>query len=255
MATNAARPCPDALPSSAQLLGLDDAHVETLGAAGSIGEVRLHPRACEAFLALRDAAGAEGFDLRVASGFRSFARQASIWNAKARGERPVLDAGERPLDIGSLDEAGRVDAILLWSALPGCSRHHWGTDMDVVDSAALAAGAPLRLEARDWIAPGPFARLDAWLAARMASGAAFGLYRPYTGGSCGVAAEAWHLSYAPLAARCEAALDPTALRATLRAQRIELLDAVDARLDAILGRYVRLGPMQYPASAGAEETA
>ena len=33
--------------------------------------------------------------------------------------------------------ASECDAILLWSALPGASRHHWGTDFDVFDRAAV----------------------------------------------------------------------------------------------------------------------
>ena len=33
-----------------------------------------------------------------------------------------------------------IETILLWSALPGGSRHHWGTDVDVFDAAAVAPG-------------------------------------------------------------------------------------------------------------------
>jgi len=52
-------------------------------------------------------------------------RQAEIWNAKAAGLRPVLDANEQPIDTGTLSERELVFAILRWSALPGASRHHW----------------------------------------------------------------------------------------------------------------------------------
>ena len=44
--------------------------------------------------------------------------------------------------------AARIDAILCWSALPGGSRHHWGTDCDVIDAAALPAGLPRAAGAR-----------------------------------------------------------------------------------------------------------
>ncbi len=42
--------------------------------------------------------------------------------------------------LASSAEAERVAAILVWSALPGASRHHWGTDCDVIDAAALPPG-------------------------------------------------------------------------------------------------------------------
>ena len=36
--------------------------------------------------------------------------------------------------------AARVETILLWSALPGASRHHWGSDIDVADGHVMARG-------------------------------------------------------------------------------------------------------------------
>jgi LAS superfamily LD-carboxypeptidase LdcB len=242
-----------AAPTQAQLLGLDAGHVVPLETGAGSAGVRLHPAARSAFLALREAARTDGFDLRVVSGHRSFERQALIWNGKARGERAVLDAVEAPVDVLALAEARRVDAILLWSALPGCSRHHWGTDMDLVDFAALAPGEPPRLEARDWIGQGVFAPLERWLADRIGRGDAMGLFRPYTGHGCAVAPEPWHLSYAPLAERCEALLDRDALCAALQGGGIELLGAIEARLDDILARYVRLPPMLYPARMDGRE--
>lgn len=62
-----------------------------------------------------------GFDLAVASGFRSVERQCQIWNAKALGLRPVLDDTGVPLEVGRLDPEALMFAILRWSALPGTS--------------------------------------------------------------------------------------------------------------------------------------
>jgi len=33
----------------------------------------------------------------------------------------------------------KIASILRWSALPGTSRHHWGTDLDIIDAKALTA--------------------------------------------------------------------------------------------------------------------
>lgn len=92
-------------------------------------------------LDLAAAARAEaGIELSVVSAFRDFGRQCDIWNAKWRGERALLDRSGRPLAAQGLDTDARIDAILAWSALPGASRHHWGTDLDVIDRAALPSG-------------------------------------------------------------------------------------------------------------------
>ncbi|SPY94009.1 D-alanyl-D-alanine carboxypeptidase [Proteus mirabilis] len=69
-----------------------------------------------------------------ASFIRSFERQLAIWNGKFEGTRPVLDAESQPIDIQTLSEGQRCEAILKWSALPGASRHHWGTEIDFLRS-------------------------------------------------------------------------------------------------------------------------
>src|SRR5688572_23302102 len=94
----------------------------------------LHREAAAPFLAMRAAAAADGIDLVAFSSFRDFDRQLGIWNGKFRGERPMQDRQGRPLDVARLTAAERLAAILWWSALPGTSRHHWGTDFDVLDA-------------------------------------------------------------------------------------------------------------------------
>src|ERR1700749_1115613 len=78
----------------------------------------LHPRAAEALLAMRDAARAAGIDLHVASAFRDFNHQLSIWSAKFNGRRPLLDPSGVPIVHAELHEDALIDAILIWSALP-----------------------------------------------------------------------------------------------------------------------------------------
>lgn len=100
---------------SLQLTGRTATHVRAVPELGAT----LHNEAVAATLALREAAFAEGIQLEVVSSFRDFARQEAIWNAKFAGHRPLLDRQECEIDAQALDERGRVDAILLWSALPG----------------------------------------------------------------------------------------------------------------------------------------
>lgn len=239
-----------AILSGEQLLGLDDAHVTALDAAWCLGDCRLHPAAIEALVRLRADARKAGFDLRVASGFRSFERQAAIWNAKAAGLRPVLDAGERPIDVRDLDDAALVFAILRWSALPGASRHHWGTDMDVIDAGRLEPGQPVELRVADAAEGGVFAPLHRWLDERIASGRAHGFFRPYTGAGCAVAPEPWHLSFAPLAWECQRGFDPAALAAAHRRAGLALHAAIDAAREQILQRYFEVPARLYAAALG-----
>lgn len=205
------------------------------------GECLLHRAVIEPLRALRARAAREGICLCVASGFRSFDRQLRIWNAKARGERPVLDDRGIPWDWAALADRERIHAILRWSALPGASRHHWGTDLDVWDPVAAGAGYRLRLEADEYGPGGPFRRLAAWL--EELSSTATGFVRPYPGWGGGVAAEPWHLSFLPLAGDYQRRLTPELLRAVLAGADLELKAAVLAELEEIHARYVRVPPL------------
>jgi len=198
----------------------------------------VHRDVVEPFRALRQAAQAAGFDLRILSGFRSFTDQLSIWNRKARGERAVLDSRAVPLDITRLRPAELVYAILRWSALPGASRHHWGTDLDVYDRAAQPDGYEIELIPAEVDPGGMFGPLHAWLDERIAAGTAFGFFRPYDRDRNGVAPERWHLSYAPLATGYLRGLTPDVLRAAVAEADVMLKDTVLERLDDIYTRFV-----------------
>ena len=188
---------------------------------------------------LRARAAAAGFDLRVASGYRSFERQLLIWNNKALGLRPVLDDRGLPLDIKRLGERDLVLAILRWSALPGASRHHWGTDLDVYDAAAMPAGYQLQLTQAETEGDGVFAPFHRWLDDELQRpGAVF--YRPYAQDTGGIAPEPWHLSYAPLAKAYAQQLSEALLRDKLAQTDIQLKSTLLAHLGEIVARFVRV---------------
>ncbi|MEO8016832.1 MAG: M15 family metallopeptidase [Pseudomonadota bacterium] len=191
----------------------------------------LHRQVAAPFLAMRAAAAVDGIELAAFSSFRDFDRQLAIWNGKFRGERPLQDRAGRPLDALSLRPAARVDAILWWSALPGASRHHWGTDFDVLDARAMPAGYQLKVVPAEYVAGGMFHRLTTWLDAHMH---AFGFFRPYTTDRGGVQPEPWHLSYAPVARRAQTAFSLETLRAVLADSAIEGKEEV---LVALAGNY------------------
>lgn len=160
----------------------------------------IHHQILTDFLRLQKEAAKEGFDLQIISAFRDFERQLKIWNLKASGERQLIDDQERPLEFSKLSPHEIVMAILRWSALPGCSRHHWGTDIDIFDAKTQSA-EEVKLVPSETIGDGPSARLHDWLDSRISSNTSFGFYRPYATDRGGVSPERWHLSYHTLSRR------------------------------------------------------
>ena len=195
----------------------------------------LHYEVVAAFLAMRDAAAEAGLRLEAASSFRDFDRQLHLWNAKWRGERPLLDRDGRALDVATLDAAERIDAILCWSALPGGSRHHWGSDIDVIDAASMPEAYAVQLVPAEYQPGGVFANLSPWLDANMGR---FGFYRPYASGHGGVAAEPWHLSYWPVANAALEALTLPVLRQAIAASDLLGRQRVLERLPEIYTRFI-----------------
>ncbi|WP_337263452.1 MULTISPECIES: M15 family metallopeptidase [unclassified Serratia (in: enterobacteria)] len=201
------------------------------------GNHRLQPAAVEAFRAMQQAANAAGFDLQPASTFRDFDRQLAIWNGKFCGDRPVLDQDSQPIDIMPLSTAERCEAILRWSALPGASRHHWGSDLDIYDPSLLPAEEKLRLEPWEYQEGGYFYPLNQWLTAHMAD---FGFYRPFTEDQGGVAIEPWHLSYRPLAQEAERLLTPALLLAAWQDKEVAGAQWLAGHLPALFTRFIHI---------------
>lgn len=217
--------------NSLELTGRAATHVREEPALGA----RLHAEAIDAVHALREASAAAGMDLAIASSFRDFSRQCAIWNGKFRGERPMLDRAGRPLDVAAMSEPERVRSILIWSALPGASRHHWGSDFDVYDRAAVPTGYRPELTVAEFTGTGPFARLNEWLAANLGN---HGFFRPYTTDRGGVHPEPWHLSYAPVAGPALQALTLEVLEDAVANGGLEGGGQVLAQLPEIYERYV-----------------
>lgn len=195
----------------------------------------LHYEAAASVQAMQDAARADGIDLAVVSSFRDFETQVRIWNQKWSGERPLLDRASQPLDSRDLNDTQRLDAILRWSAIPGGSRHHWGSDVDVIDRAAVPADYKVQLVPQEYAPDGVFARLSQWLQTHMSR---FGFFRPYRNDRGGVAPEPWHLSYAPVSLPAAEALSLAMLRQTLQDSSIAGKTHVLARLPEIYTRFL-----------------
>jgi len=152
------------------------------------------PAVVSAFLDLRAAGARDGFDIEPISSFRDYKTQLRIWNHKFSGQKPLFSRDGVARDFSKLAEPQIVRHILEWSALPGASRHHWGTEIDVIDRTAITSGYRPQLLPQEVEPGGVFHPLHVWLDENIAD---YGFFRPYKRYQGGVFEEPWHLSYAP----------------------------------------------------------
>lgn len=193
-------------------------------------------RVVEAFLDMAAEARAEGLELHPFSSFRGIETQTYIWNAKFRGEKVLYDRDGRPRDHHAMSVDERLWAILCWSALPGGSRHQWGTEIDVIDRAAMPPGYRVCLLPSEVAPGGVFARLHAWLDQNMHR---FGFFRPYARFQGGMYPEPWHLSFAEISLPALEALSVEILREALNGQPIEAKARTLELLPEMFERHVK----------------
>ncbi|MFT5760489.1 MAG: LAS superfamily LD-carboxypeptidase LdcB [Alteromonadaceae bacterium] len=213
-----------------QLTGQDNAHILMLDEHCGIHKDIEHPWQKMCTAALQD-----NLVLKIASGYRSFERQLSIWNRKFIGELPIKNQQGQVIDIKTLTNEEKVNAILLFSALPGASRHHWGTDIDIYAENLLPSNEKLQLEPWEYEKEGPFELLSQWLKKHSTE---FGFYFPYDKYRQGVAAEPWHLSYQPLASGFLSKLIINELTLVLLNSDIQGKGDIINNIERIYSRYV-----------------
>jgi len=140
--------------------------------------------AYEAYVEMAEAAKKDGISLKIISATRNFFRQKTIWERKWNGQTKV---GGKDLSKTIEIPKDRALKILEYSSMPGTSRHHWGTDIDINDleNSYFASGQG-KLE-YDWLT---------------ANGPSFGFCQPYTPigpeRPKGYFEEKWHWSYMPI---------------------------------------------------------
>lgn len=155
-------------------------------------KILLTKKTLDAFKTMANAAKNEAnLDLDIASGYRDFARQNIIYSEKFNGTRKVLDPNENILDISNFTPYQKIKAILYFSAIPGLSRHHFGTDIDIYAKNLLGSDNKLDLTNIEY-SQGPQAPLTQWLNENLSK---YGFFRPYSKSSKNFANELWHISF------------------------------------------------------------
>lgn len=138
--------------------------------------------AYKAYIAMFEAAKKDGIALNIVSATRTFDVQKSIWDAKWTGTRLV--DGQ---NVDTIPNAlKRARAVLTYSAMPGTSRHHWGTDVDINNTDTSYFNSEKGKKELKWL---------------QQHAHEFGFYQPYAGAqfkSNGHYEEPWHWSYVAL---------------------------------------------------------
>ena len=195
----------------------------------------VHPEVVEPFFAMVQAAEKAGILMAPFSSFRDFKTQLRIWNKKFSGEKPLYDLHGFPRNYSVLSESEIIDAILNWSALPGASRHHWGTEIDVIDSGAISQDYQVQLLPQEVEPGGVFYQLHCWLNENIER---FGFFRPYREYRGGMYPEPWHLSYARVSIPALESLSLELLASIIQASNIKGKELVLERLPEIYQHHV-----------------
>jgi LAS superfamily LD-carboxypeptidase LdcB len=128
----------------------------------------------KAFLEMATEAKKENITLNIISGTRNFSHQKRIWNYKWNDK------------YKNVSEEKRALKILEYSSMPSSSRHHWGTDIDLINLTNSYFTKGKGLQEYKWL---------------LNNAAKFGFYQVYTSkenGRTGYHEEKWHWTYLPL---------------------------------------------------------
>lgn len=138
----------------------------------------------KAYEQMAAAAKKEGIIIKVVSSYRSYDHQKAIWNRKFAHYKAQ-----------GMEDGQIISKILEYSTLPGTSRHHWGTEVDIIDAIPPAEGDVLLPQ--KFHDKGPYTALREWLEIHANK---FGFFLPYTQNKdrSGFKYEPWHYSFAPI---------------------------------------------------------
>lgn len=145
---------------------------------------KLRAKAADAFEAMRSHALKDGIKIYSYSSYRGFTHQSKIWNRKYTDYIKRLKQPDKV-----------IKEIIKYSTVPGTSRHHWGTDLDMIDDNPKRPAA--LLDTKNYLEGGVYHKLYQWM---LQHGNTYGFYESYTNDPkrAGFEYEPWHWSFAEL---------------------------------------------------------
>ncbi len=180
-----------------------------------------------------------GIELGILSGFRSFEAQKVIVEKKIDGTRPIFDDHGKTKNPKDLSPPELLESILRWSALPGFSRHHWGTDFDIYDKSTLPHGYQVQLVPEEYQKRGPFFKLNEWINEIISQEKNTSFFLPYKEDLGGVAQEPWHISFSTLTPQYENNLTYNFFINFIESKEIPLKSVILDRAPEIYNRFIK----------------
>ena len=162
------------------LMGIDDSHI--------VGDtIKLEKNTLIAFNKMYEAALKDGIDIKIVSGFRDFERQMLIWNNKYKKYTAEY----------KLSPTKAIEEIIRFSTIPGTSRHHWGTEIDIIDASDEKYKDEEDVLLTEKYENGIFTKLKQWMDVNSER---FGFYLTYVNDKSrkGFEYEPWHYSFKPV---------------------------------------------------------
>lgn len=135
----------------------------------------------EAFKAMHTEAQRGGVSLTIVSATRNHDYQKGIWEKKWNTKAAAYKS-----PLSEDDKSAIAKDILKFSSMPGTSRHHWGTDIDLNDLDP------------EYFKKGPGKKVYDWLKKNAGDFGFCQTYTPKNWGRTGYEEESWHWSYMPL---------------------------------------------------------
>ena len=144
-------------------------------------DYKLLPEVAKQFELMKSEAQKAGFKIHVVSSYRNYTYQNGIWERKYKSNQAKKIAPKQ-----------NIEKIIEYSTIPGTSRHHWGTDLDIIDATKGIPGDPLN--EKHFNEGGSMHKFKLWLDENASK---YGFYLVYTDNinRKGFKYEPWHFTY------------------------------------------------------------
>ena len=184
-----------------QLIGKENSAI-----IGDTYTSKMHKEAKVAFEKMKVAALKDEINIEVVSAYRSFQKQKSIFENKYKR---FTQEGLTPIES--------VEKIIEYSTIPGTSRHHWGTDIDIIDANYPKPKSVLK--EGNFYGNGPYCKLKEWMDRHSEF---YGFYEVYTKNPKrkGFKYEPWHFSYAPVSIPMLEAYQKLDIKSILKEEKV-----------------------------------
>lgn len=184
-------------------------------------QYKLREAAHLAFKKMQVAAAKDGISIGAVSSYRNFEHQKRIWERKFKSNKAK-----------GLVDSVNIKKIIEYSTIPGTSRHHWGTDIDIYQTNVKQPKNVLLPS--NFHGNGAYCKLKEWMDKNANT---YGFYLVYTDNANrkGFKYEPWHYSYKALSVPYLRAYQTLNIKAILKT---EGLLGIESFSESFINQYI-----------------